>query len=319
MVVWMAEDRWCPASSTGQAGQRTGARRDQHAALPDRRQHAPARDAPDARASTKSAAARSASTSRSRSTPTPQPRDRRVHPHRPPDQRHGRRRHDPDRSELARWARASPTQHLHAPRAARSRPRSASARFGQRPCTVLLTGLTGAARPRSPTPWSAGCSTRAGRACLDGQNMRPASAATWASAPRTAARTCAAAPRSPGCSTTPGIIVHRRVRRPEGDVRQKAREPSAASGSWSSTSTPRSKSAASATPTGIYAAADRGEIPQFPGVSAPTTCPTNPDLVLDTVSEGVRPPTSTGSSTCSPSAASCRRVEGFWLHLILRL
>jgi bifunctional enzyme CysN/CysC len=38
---------------------------------------------------------------------------------------------------------------------------------------------------------------------------------------------------------------------------------------------------------GIYAAADRGEIPMFPGVSATYDVPHDADLILDTVASGV--------------------------------
>jgi bifunctional enzyme CysN/CysC len=84
---------------------------------------------------------------RSPSIPTRQPRDRRLHPHRPPDQRHARCRHDRGSDpggevpSLAAARRPMPVGTFAHPSAAPSSRANAVNASGQQPFTLWLTGL----------------------------------------------------------------------------------------------------------------------------------------------------------------------------------
>ena len=120
-----------------------------------------------------------------------------LHPHRPDDQRHGRRRHGQSPHGPGVWDQ--PAIETLVRTRSDVQPDERAARYGQQPVTVLLTGLTGAASRRSPRRWSARLFDARPR---DAAARRPEhapglSAATSASPPRNAPRTSAVPPRSP--------------------------------------------------------------------------------------------------------------------------
>ena len=94
-IVWMSEEPMVPGQIVlVQADDQAHARHDQHAPLSDRRQHAAPQGRPDAQAQRNRPLHDHAQSADLLRRLPPQSRDRRVHRHRPRDQRHRRCRHD---------------------------------------------------------------------------------------------------------------------------------------------------------------------------------------------------------------------------------
>jgi len=158
-----------------------------------------------------------------------------------------------------------------------------SARFGQEPVTLLLTGLTGAGK----TTLSYALERRLfdqGRACsvLDGQNLRLGLNKDLGFTPEDRSENLRRSVELAKVINNAGLICIVGLVAPDASVRQRA---SAALGENRCLvvhlSAPVEVCRQRATD-GQYELADAGEIANFPGVSAPYEEPENPDLVLAT-------------------------------------
>jgi len=162
-------------------------------------------------------------------------------------------------------------------------PEERVARFGQRPCTVLLTGLTAAGK----STIAAGLERRLfdrGHATirLDGENVRLGiSRDLGFSAPdrsenlRRVAEVALLANRQ-------GLIAIAALVAPEADVRARARELIGDRRFVEVFVDTPIAVCRQRDPSGQYEAADRGEIEDYPGVSSTYDQPTDMDLRLDT-------------------------------------
>ncbi len=158
-----------------------------------------------------------------------------------------------------------------------------SARFGQQPCTVLLTGLTAAGKSTIATALERRLFDR-GRTTirLDGENVRMGISRDLGFSSQERSENLRRVAEVARLVNNQGIIAIAALVAPKEEVRANARElvgrerfvevfvdtPLAVC---------RDRDA-----NGMYEAADRGEIPQFPGVSATYDRPTDMDLRVDT-------------------------------------
>ena len=155
-------------------------------------------------------------------------------------------------------------------------------RYGQRGCTVFLTGLSAAgkttlARALERALFDRGCAT----VRLDGENMRLGISRDLGFSAQERSENVRRAAEIARLVNDQGLVAVAALVAPKASVRERARS---LVGSERFVEvfvdTPievcRSRAA------GLYAAADAGEIPQFPGVSATYDRPTDADLVLDT-------------------------------------
>jgi len=164
-----------------------------------------------------------------------------------------------------------------------------AARYGQKPATVLLTGLSGSGK--STTAYGVERELfDLGRAVtvLDGQNMRLGISKdlgfTAQERSENLRRSCEVAK----LMNDAGLICLAAFVAPSGAIRQKARD---------AVGTDRFLIVHLSAPVdvcrqrdreGLYTAADRGEVNNFPGVSANYEVPDDADLVLDTEKLSVR-------------------------------
>jgi len=200
------------------------------------------------------------------------------------------------------WA-STPDEHLVSHRGSITTAER-QARYGQQACTVLLTGLSGAGK----STIAAALERRLfdlGRTTvrLDGENMRLGiSKDLGFSAPERSEnlRRTAEVAR---LVNDQGIIALAALVAPKAGVREQAR---------ALVGTDRFVEVFLDAPVeicrrrhaeGLYDAADRGEIPQFPGVSATYDIPEDADLRLDTVADDV--------ATCVDHILALLRERGF--------
>ncbi|WP_420453389.1 sulfate adenylyltransferase subunit CysN [Ilumatobacter sp.] len=157
-----------------------------------------------------------------------------------------------------------------------------AARFGQRPCTILLTGLTAAGKSTIATALERRLFDR-GRTTirLDGENVRMGISRDLGFSAQERSENLRRVAEVANLVNNQGIIAIAALVAPKVEVRERARElvgperyvevfvdaPVAVC---------RQRDA-----NGMYAAADRGDIPQFPGVSATYDRPTDTDLRID--------------------------------------
>jgi bifunctional enzyme CysN/CysC len=163
-----------------------------------------------------------------------------------------------------------------------------SARFGQRPCTLLLTGLTGAGK----TTIAYALERRlfdAGRACtvLDGQNMRRGISKDLGFTAEERSENLRRSAEVAKLLNDAGLICIGAFVAPSEDVRQKAAEVIGRDRFLAVHLDAPVEVCRQRDQEGQYARADSGEIANFPGVSAQYEVPPNPDLVLPTATRGV--------------------------------
>ncbi len=157
------------------------------------------------------------------------------------------------------------------------------ARYGQRPATVFLTGLTGAGKSTIGTALERRLFDR-GRATvrLDGENMRLGISRDLGFSSRERSENVRRTAEVAVLVNNQGLIAIAALVAPEAAVRDRARE-LIGHGRFVEVfvDTPievcRERDLH-----GLYEAADRGDISQFPGVSAAYEKPVDADLVLDT-------------------------------------
>jgi bifunctional enzyme CysN/CysC len=180
------------------------------------------------------------------------------------------------------WGESGAAEHLHAA-ASGVTAEEREARFGQKPMTVLLTGLTGSgkstlARALERKLFDLG----RGVAVLDGQNMRLGISKDLGFTAAERSENLRRSVEVARLFNEAGLICLAAFVAPDEAVRRKAAD---------RVGTERFLVVHLAAPIevcrtrdtdGHYALADRGELNNFPGVSAPYEPPVQPDLVLPT-------------------------------------
>ena len=182
----------------------------------------------------------------------------------------------------------------HAPDAALVRQRSEisdaerAIRFGQQPCTILLTGLTAAGKSTLATALERELFDRGKVSIrLDGENVRMGISRDLGFSAHERSENLRRVSEVARLVNGQGLIAIAALVAPDGEVRQRARD---------LVGTERYVEVFVDTPIdvcrerdphGLYAMADSGEIPRFPGVSAPYDRPADADLRVDTSAQGV--------------------------------
>ncbi len=176
---------------------------------------------------------------------------------------------------------ASPDEHLER-QASEVAVEERAARYGQAPATVFLTGLTGAGKSTIGKALERRLFDR-GRATvrLDGENMRLGISRDLGFSSQERSENVRRTAEVAALVNNQGLLAIAALVAPKASVRERARE---------LIGRDRFVEVFIDTPisvcrerdhSGLYEAADRGEIPQFPGVSATYDKPTDADLVLD--------------------------------------
>ena len=156
-------------------------------------------------------------------------------------------------------------------------------RLGQRPVTVLLTGLTGAGKSTIASALERELFDR-GRTTvrLDGENMRLGVSKDLGFSNRDRSENVRRTAELARLVNDQGLIAIAALVAPSAPVRERARKLIGADRFVEVFLDPPLEVCRSRDGAGLYEAADRGEIGQFPGVSAPYDKPADADLVLDT-------------------------------------
>ena len=162
-------------------------------------------------------------------------------------------------------------------------PEERVARFGQRPCTVLLTGLTAAGK----STIAAGLERRLfdrGHATirLDGENVRLGISRDLGFSARDRSENLRRVAEVALLANRQGLIAIAALVAPEADVRARARELIGDHRFVEVFVDTPIAVCRQRDPSGQYEAADRGEIEDYPGVSSTYDQPTDMDLRLDT-------------------------------------
>ena len=156
-------------------------------------------------------------------------------------------------------------------------------RLGQRPATVLLTGLTGAGKSTIASALERELFER-GRTTvrLDGENMRLGVSRDLGFSSRDRSENVRRTAELARLVNDQGLIAIAALVAPSAAVRERARGLIGDDRFVEVFLDPPLEVCRARDRAGLYEAADRGEIRQFPGVSAPYDKPADADLVLDT-------------------------------------
>jgi bifunctional enzyme CysN/CysC len=163
-----------------------------------------------------------------------------------------------------------------------------SARFGQRPATLLLTGLTGAGKSTIAYALERRLFEQ-GRACtvLDGENMRLGISKDLGFSAEERSENLRRAAEVAKLMNGAGLICIASFVAPSEAVRQRAAAELGDGNLLVVHVDAPVELCRERDRRGQYTAADSGEIANFPGVSAPYEPPSAPDLVLDTAKHGI--------------------------------
>jgi len=158
-----------------------------------------------------------------------------------------------------------------------------SARFGQQPCTVLLTGLTAAGKSTIATALERRLFDR-GRTTirLDGENVRMGISRDLGFSSQERSENLRRVAEVARLVNNQGLIAIAALVAPKQEVRARARELVGGDRFVEVFVDTPLEVCRERDENGMYEAADRGEIPQFPGVSATYDRPTDMDLRVDT-------------------------------------
>jgi len=161
--------------------------------------------------------------------------------------------------------------------------RERSIRYGQQPVTVFLTGLTGAGKSTIAKALERAMFNR-GRASirLDGENMRLGLSRDLGFSPEDRSENLRRAAETANLVNNQGIIVVVAHLAPSADLRARASELIGPDRFVEVFLDPPIDVCRQRDTNGLYEAADRGELEDFPGVSAPYDRPADADVVLDT-------------------------------------
>ena len=163
-----------------------------------------------------------------------------------------------------------------------------SARFGQQPCTVLLTGLTAAGKSTIATALERRLFDR-GRTTirLDGENVRLGISRDLGFSSQERSENLRRVAEVARLVNNQGLIAIAALVAPKQEVRARARELVGGDRFVEVFVDTPLEVCRERDENGMYEAADRGEIPQFPGVSATYDRPTDMDLRVDTLVQDV--------------------------------
>ena len=157
------------------------------------------------------------------------------------------------------------------------------ARFGQRAATVLITGLTGTGKTRIARALERRLFDE-GRACvvLDGQSMRLGVSRDLGFSKEDRSENLRRSAEVATLMNDAGLVCICAFVAPEADVREKVRQRLGDERYIEVHITASPEYCREHDSEGMYEKADRGEIRNFPGVSATYDTPENPDLVVET-------------------------------------
>jgi bifunctional enzyme CysN/CysC len=158
-----------------------------------------------------------------------------------------------------------------------------TARLGQRPVTLLLTGMTGSGK----STLAAALERRLfdlGRSVfrLDGENLRVGISRDLGFSNEDRSENLRRAAEIASLSSRHGMITVVAVQAPQGEVRARVRDLLGADRYLEVFVDASEETRRARDPNGLYAAAERGELSHLPGVSSPYDRPVDPDLHLDT-------------------------------------
>jgi len=167
-------------------------------------------------------------------------------------------------------------------------PEERIARLGQRPCTVLLTGLTAAGKSSIAAALERRLFDR-GRTTmrLDGENIRLGISRDLGFSAEDRSENLRRVAEVALLANRQGLIAIAALVAPEADVRARARELIGDHRFVEVFVDTPIEVCRQRDPNGQYEAADRGEIADFPGVTADYERPADADLVLDAATQGV--------------------------------
>ena len=161
-------------------------------------------------------------------------------------------------------------------------------RFGQQPCTILLTGLTAAGKSTLATALERELFDRGKVSIrLDGENVRMGISRDLGFSSQERSENLRRASEVARLVNGQGLIAIAALVAPDGVVRQRARDLVGADRYVEVFVDTPIEVCRERDPHGLYAMADQGEIPRFPGVSARYDRPTDADLRVDTSAQSV--------------------------------
>ncbi len=156
-------------------------------------------------------------------------------------------------------------------------------RYGQQPCTVLLTGLTAAGKSTIATALERELFDRGKVSIrLDGENIRMGISRDLGFSAEDRSENLRRVSEVARLVNNQGLVAVAALVAPNAEVRNRARELIGSDRYIEVFLDTPIEVCRRRDPNGLYDAADRGEIVQFPGVSAPYERPTDMDLRLDT-------------------------------------
>ena len=161
-------------------------------------------------------------------------------------------------------------------------------RFGQQPCTILLTGLTAAGKSTLATALERELFDRGKVSIrLDGENVRMGISRDLGFSSQERSENLRRVSEVARLVNGQGLIAIAALVAPDGVVRQRARDLVGAERYVEVFVDTPIEVCRERDPHGLYAMADQGEIPSFPGVSAEFDRPTDADLRVDTSTQDV--------------------------------
>jgi bifunctional enzyme CysN/CysC len=173
-------------------------------------------------------------------------------------------------------------EHLHEQKSAVTTDER-TARFGQQPATILLTGLAGAGKSTLAYALERRLFDLGRAVCvLDGQNMRRGISRDLGFSIDERSENLRRSAEVAKLFNEAGLICVAAFLAPEEEVRQKVADTIGRDRFLVIHLSAPVEVCRQRDQEGLYAAADRGEIANFPGVSAPYETPESPDLVLPT-------------------------------------
>ncbi len=189
---------------------------------------------------------------------------------------------EPDDAAADHWGDSATAEHLHGESSAVT-AEEREARFGQKPATILLTGLTGAGKSTIAKALERKLFDM-GRAvvALDGQNMRLGISKDLGFTAAERSENLRRSVEVARLFNDAGILCIGAFVAPDDDVRQKAADRVGRDRFLVIHLSAPLEVCRQRDTDGHYKLADTGELTNFPGVSAPYEPPVKPDLVLPT-------------------------------------
>ncbi|MXX43760.1 MAG: sulfate adenylyltransferase subunit CysN [Acidimicrobiales bacterium] len=161
-------------------------------------------------------------------------------------------------------------------------------RFGQQPCTILLTGLTAAGKSTLATALERELFDRGKVSIrLDGENVRMGISRDLGFSTQERSENLRRVSEVARLANGQGLIAIAALVAPDHVVRQRARDLVGAERYVEVFVDTPIEVCRERDPHGLYAMADQGEIPRFPGVTARYDRPTDADLRVDTSAQSV--------------------------------